>query len=412
MSGFYTAKYLLQHGNNIEEVERDFFLPDVQSVRREIINLGGTPLTIRERKMKWWQREFISRKYKVGFLRSLAFHVSAGMSPGKALWLVIESEKNSRKRFELEPALEILKRGGGFTTALKELRMFDRGTIAILSSGEHTGSLKDVVGSAVSHMEEKGKAWKMFTAALGWLWFDIGTAFSSVFGVQFFALPWLEQNGISSGDPEAIQKFHSAINTAYFINSVLLAFALFIVVFGAGVAISYVVNKHRSDHFASRLVSKMPLIKNFLANTGIAETFGIVGRMLEGKVNFDEAARVAENATPAAPIRKFWRTTIERLEHGDTIDKAMRSPLLTRSEALQISAHQNSDQLAQLYLNIAEERTQASKRNLQTIIVGGIAATILYTFLAASSALWVVWVQNTGVNSSIEAITGGGGGVF
>ena len=38
-------------------------------------------------------------------------------------------------------------------------------------------------------------------------------------------------------------------------------------------------------------------------------------------------------------------------------------------------------------------------------MVGGIAATIIYTFLAAASALWVVWVQNTGVNVSIEEIT-------
>lgn len=408
MSGFFTARFFLHQGASIQQMERDFFLPDMASVRREIVNLGGVPLTIKERKLQWYQREFISRKYKVGFLRSLAFHVSAGMSPGKALSLVIESERSSRKRFELEPALEILKRGGGFTTALKELHMFDRGTIAILSAGEYTGSLKDVISSAVSHMEEKGKAWKMFTAALGWLWFDIGTAFSSVFGVQFFALPWLEQNGVSAASPEAIAKFKHALATSYIINSVLLIIALIAVVGGAIIAVSYLMNKHKADHFAGRVVSKIPLIKNFIENSGIAETFGIVGRMLEGKVKFSEAVKVAENATPAAPIRKFWQTTLQRIEHGDTIDKAMRSTILTRSESLQISAHQNSDQLSRLFLNIGEDRTASAKRNLQTIIVGGIAATILYTFLAAASALWVVWVQNSGVNASIEAITSSG----
>ncbi|MGD9649862.1 MAG: hypothetical protein AB7U41_03630, partial [Dongiaceae bacterium] len=98
MAGFFTAKYLMQTSVGPKEMSRDFFLPDPKSVREEIVQMGGVPLSIKLRQPGFFGREYISGKYKQAFLRSVAFHVQAGMSPGKALWIVIEGESDRAKR--------------------------------------------------------------------------------------------------------------------------------------------------------------------------------------------------------------------------------------------------------------------------------------------------------------------------
>ncbi len=406
MATFYTAKYLLQTSLGPKEVSRDFFLPDPKSVREEIANLGGVPLSIRQRKPAWYQKEYISGKFRRSFLRSLSFHVQAGMSPGRALWIVIEGESDRKKRIELEPGLEVLRRGGGFITSLKEMRMFDRSVIAILSAGERVGALKEVIESALQHMEEKGKSWKMLTAAIGWLWFDISTSISTVIGVQYGYLPWLETNGIDTKDVKLKAEFESALQSAYFINGFLLGVAILLCVAGVFVVVSLVSRSGKMEEISSIVVRRLPLIKTFIENTAMAETFGIVGRMLKGRVQFDEAVKVAAEATPVKHVQQLWLQALERVMGGDTIDRAFRNPVMTRSELIEIGAHQNGDQLAMMFINIAQERSEQAKRGLRQIVVGGVAFVIIYTFLAAGAAMWVLWVQNKGLTSTLEGISG------
>jgi type II secretory pathway component PulF len=128
--------------------------------------------------------------------------------------------------------------------------------------------------------------------------------------------------------------------------------------------------------------------------------------MLKGKVQFDESVKVAIDATPIAHVRELWTQVLERVMRGDTIDRAFRHPVMTRSELIELGAHQNSEQLAMMFLNIAAERGEGAKRGLRQIVVGGVAFVILYTFLAAGAAMWVLWVQNKGLTSTMESISG------
>jgi type II secretory pathway component PulF len=407
MATFYTAKFLQNTSMGMREVTRDFFLPDPKTVREEIANMGGIPLSIRMRKPAWYEREYISPKFKRAFLRSLSFHVQAGMSPGRALWIVIEGESDRKKRVELEPALEVLRRGGGFMTAIKELKMFDRSVIAVLTAGEKVGALREVIESALQHMEEKGKTWKMMTAAIGWLWFDISSSVSTVIGVQFGYLPWLEQNGIDTQDMKLKAEFESALQTAYYINGFLLGVAIILCLAGVFLVVSLILKRGALEEFSSKMVRKMPVIRSFVENTAMAESFGIVGRMLKGRVQLDECLKVAADSTPVKQVKQLWLQVLDRVMRGDTIDRAFRNPIMTRSELIEIGAHQNSEQLANMFLNIAQERGEQSKKGLRQIVVGGVAFVILYTFLAAGAAMWVLWVQNKGLTDTLQGISGG-----
>jgi hypothetical protein len=92
----------------------------------------------------------------------------------------------------------------------------------------------------------------------------------------------------------------------------------------------------------------------------------------------------------------------------DTIDHAMSSDYITRPELLQISAHQDSAQLARVVLNIAAERTEAARRGLRKVVSGAVVATILYTVASVGNVIYVVAAQGSGLNSTMDGVSNGG----
>ncbi|MBU3654876.1 MAG: hypothetical protein FGM23_00725 [Alphaproteobacteria bacterium] len=407
MSIFFTVTYMMPSKKGFRKVVQDFFLPDAPAVRREIRKLGGTVVSINQRKQKWYNREFFGTAYKVGFLRSVSFQMGAGISPGRSLALVIQGETNPSKRRSLEPAMEVLNRGGSFLEAIQAIEMFDRGTLAILSAGEVVGSIREVINSAIENMEERGKTWKILLAAVGWLWFDISTGLSAVVGVQWTALPWLRENGISSKNPAEVEKFNHALDIAYIINSTLLGIAVLVIIFFAIISFSYLFFGRRERHIGSILLRKIGFLHRLMANTGFGETFYVVGRMLKGHVQFSEAVKVAIDSSGLGEIRAYWQGVYDNIRRGDTIDHAMRSDRLGRAEMLQIAAHQNSEQLAKVILNIAAERTEAARRNLRKVVSGAVVGTILYTVASVGNVIYVVAAQGSGLNASMSSMSSG-----
>jgi hypothetical protein len=106
-------------------------------------------------------------------------------------------------------------------------------------------------------------------------------------------------------------------------------------------------------------------------------------------------------------IRAYWQGVYDRIRQGDTIDHAMRSDNLGRAEMLQISAHQNSEQLARVILNIASERTEAARRNLRKVVSSAVIATILYTVASVGNVIYVVAAQGSGLNASMSSMSSG-----
>jgi type II secretory pathway component PulF len=408
MGAFYTVTYMMPAKRGFRKVQADYFLPNQASVRREIAKLGGTIVSIEARKQAWFNREFFSRDYKVGFLRAVSFQLGAGISPGRSLALVITGETNPSKRRSLEPALEVLNRGGSFLESVEALQMFDHGTLSILSAGELVGSIRDVINSAIEHMEEKGKTWKILLAAFGWLWFDISTGLSAVAGVQWTALPWLRENGISSKDAAAVEKFNHALNMAYIFNTILLVVAIAAIGFFTIIGLSYLFFGTKKRHLGNVLLGKVGFLHRLMVHTGFGETFYVVGRMLKGHVQFSEALKVAIESAGIDEIRTYWKEVHKKVLQGDTIDHAMSSDYLTRPELLQISAHQDSAQLARVVLNIAAERTEAARRGLRKVVSGAVVATILYTVASVGNVIYVVAAQGSGLNSTMDGVSNGG----
>lgn len=404
MAKIFTAVYL---DNLKHEKKSDFFLPNERAVRTAIVMNDWVPLRIREKKVFWYQREWINRDYKIRFLRAVSFHCEAGLSPGKALFLVIEGETHSEKRLELEPALEVLNRGGAFSDALLQLKMFDKAIIAMLKAGEKTGTIKHSIEAAVSYLEARKSIWKTLASALGILSFDIFSAVSMVIGMQFTFLPWLEKNGLATDNPEAVEKFSSSLKIAYTVNGFLLGIAVLAVLGGALAVLFIFIKKGAIKDIFENTMSKLPLLRSVMFDGSLSDTFYITGKTMKGNVPFSVAIETAAEATSLPMIVRLWTDAKERILKGIPIHRALDSKLLTKAEKLELEAHQNNKQLSELFISMADERGYTYRKGMRKLVIFVTIATVVYTAIVVLVGLKVLWVQNEGFMESLKSFGGG-----
>lgn len=379
---------------------------DAAAVVREVLSEGGVPLKIERHKKTLLNTEVVTRGYKKTFLQALAFNVEAGMSPGKSLEMVIQSEGKVAMQLELTAASDILAKGGTFSEAIDAISFFDRVTIAILVAGEKTGSLRQAISSALGHYEASSMTTKSIFGMLGLIAFDLVTVVSTAFGVQYAFLPKMASDGIQSSNPTVISDFQAKIALGYVLNGSLLWTAAVITVLSVlFIYFSLARDPGPLKELVDRVMQRLPLLKQFFENTAVAESFSVAASMLGGGVRFSDTITVASTSTSYPTMHKYWARVKTRMMLGDTIARAMYAPPITQNEYMLLSSHRRADQLTKVVLDISRERGEKSRSNAKTLNRVLLSGAMLYASASVLIYVWLLWVQNEAV---MAGLAGGG----
>lgn len=407
----YHAKYVQPLPGGIIAVrEEDFYLPDVAAVRRTLRNRGLWPIRILEQKpqlLEWM--DVRTRGWQLQLLRALRFQ-SATTSAGTAFLNIIEGEADPRRRLAFLPSRTVLKGGGSFSEALKALKLMDAATLAIIIAGERAGDLKGVIPHAIQHVEEKGKQYKAVTAALGWLAFDIVNVLSALWGAQFGFIPYLRENSPKNAKPEAIAEMERAIGLASTINMSLIILTSLMIAGGVALAVAFWANRHKPDHFAARMVMKVPLFGEYFRNAALFDSTRLMARLLRGKVPLDEGLRIIIETTIEPSARSYWQECRNRVMAGVEPARALARWPLTKGERDQVMTVQSADQLTEVYASIAEERQLMTKTTQRRIVVGGIACLMILFGAVVLTMIYLLMIQNTGFMDGLQGLRDGGEG--
>lgn len=407
----YHAKYIEPlPGGSVAVREEDFYLPDAAAVRRTLRNRGSWPIKILEQKpqlLEWM--DVRTRAWQLQLLRALRFQ-SVTSSAGTAFLNIIEGEADPRRRLAFLPSRTVLKGGGSFSDALKALKLMDAATLAIIIAGERAGDLKGVIPHAIQHVEEKGKQYKAVTAALGWLAFDILNVISALWGAQFGFIPYLRENMPKNAKPDAIAKMEKAIGLASTINMSLIVLTTLIIGGGVALAMSFWANRHKPDHFAARLVMRVPLFGEYFRNAALFDTSRLMARLLRGKVPLDEALRIIIETTVEPAARSYWTECRNRIMAGIAPARALARWPLTKGERDQLMTVESVDQLIEVYESIAEERQMMTKATQRRIVVGGVACLMILFGAVVLTMIYLLMIQNNGFMEGLSGLRDGGGG--
>jgi hypothetical protein len=403
----YHAKFAKAGAGTVSVMEDDFYLPDVHSVRRQLRSKGFWPITIQEEKpplLEWF--DVRTRAWQVQLLRALRFQ-SVTASAGTALLNIIENEQDPRRRLAFLPTRTVLKGGGSFSEALKALRLMDAAVMAIITAGERAGDLKGVIQHAIEHTEEKGKGLKVIISALTWLVFDISNVVSVVWMVQMKGIPWLKDN-YKGTDPDKTAHFNHAVEIASWINGGLLVLIMALIIGGSTLFGLYWANRHRSDHFTSRMMMKAPILSSYVRNVSMQNTCKLMRRLLMGKVPLADAITIIVDGTNEPATRLYWNESRARIMAGVDPARALARWPLKRAECDQIATIQSVDQLSEVYESIAEERGSMAKSDQRRLTVMGVVLMMVVLGAVVLNAIYLLSIQNEGMLDGITSMGEGG----
>jgi type II secretory pathway component PulF len=391
-------------------VTESYYMPTVEDVRHVIIENGGYPLTIRKHERSPIERIFArSTWWQVQLLRGIQFR-STSTSPGVALWRIIQAETNPMRQNILAPAREALSRGLGAIDALRALRIFDHGTIAILAASEKANKLQEGIPHAIHSITQKRKNTRAIVGTMSWLGIDVVSIVQSLFWGKGMVLKWFHDN--PPKDPSELEKYTRVVWQLGMVWDGLIWLSFGIGAFMVWTIASFWLNKGKTDWPTARVVRKIPLIGAYLRDLGFSDSMMAAARMLRGLVDINDALRQASEATTFPQVSQYWKDTAKELERGVLLGSALDREPLSRAERLELASLSDLSQVATVLESIADMRAAAAKTKHSLIVWLAFALTGVFLALAFGSAIYALTVMNISMDSMMGSmmgdITGGG----
>lgn len=388
-----------------KKVQESFYMPREEDVRDLVTKKGGYVLAIRQHERSPLERLLArSSWWQVQLLRGIQFR-SIAVSPGVALWKIIQAEQNPMRQNILAPAREALSRGMGVIDALKALNIFDHGTLAILSASEKANKLQEGIPQAIQSITQKKKNARAVMGTMAWLGFDVITIVQSLFWGKGMVLGWFRDNKPS--DPVELEQYERVVGNLELTWEVLIWLAFAMGAFMVWCMISFFLNRGKTDWPTARVVRKIPLIGAYLRDLGFTDSMMACSRMLKSQVPISEALRQSADATTSPEVSEYWKKANEELTRGVSLGTALDRAPLTRNERMELSTLSDLGQVATVLESIAEMRAQGAKTKHSLIVWLAFALTGVYLTIAFGSAIYALTVMNMSMDSMMSGLTEG-----
>lgn len=388
-----------------KRVQESFYMPREEDVRNLVTQKGGYVLAIRQHERSSLERLLArSSWWQVQLLRGIQFR-SIAVSPGVALWKIIQAEQNPMRQNILAPAREALSRGMGVIDALKALNIFDHGTLAILSASEKANKLQEGIPQAIQSITQKKKNARAVMGTMAWLGFDVVTIVQSLFWGKGMILGWFRDN--QPTDPVELANYERVVGNLELTWEILIWLAFAMGAFMVWCMLSFFLNRGKTDWPTARIVRKIPLIGAYLRDLGFTDSMMACSRMLKSQVSISEALRQSSDATTSPEVAEYWTRANIDLTRGISLGTALDREPLTRNERMELSALSDLDQVATVLESIAEMRAQGAKTKHSLIVWLAFALTGVYLTIAFGSAIYALTVMNMSMDSMMSGLTEG-----
>ena len=366
----------------------------LEIARRELRNRKLAPVKVSEVNRenilyKLFQRK-ISLKNLVVFTRQLSALIGGGVTLDKALRVIGDQSSNSQLKEHAFTLASRVEEGFSFTEALKEFpQSFDRLYISLVSAGERSGDMVDILDKTASYLERKSKIQQDITGALIYPAVLISFAFIIVVLMLVFVVPSVV-NQFTNLNQELPLLTKWLIGVSNFISgpalwitltlamSLLLAFRFF----GA----------KKTHTTMDRFLIRVPLLKGFIINSNLARFTSSLSILRNNDIPIVEALDISTTTVSNSHLRRNLEKSLRKVSEGDSLAKSLSSvpqipPLVTQM----VDSGERSGELENMLAKSAEfldlEFQQSTKLAMNllepmvVVIMGSIVAGIVVAVL-------------------------------
>lgn len=371
----------------------------------QILGKGGTVISMKKEREQRSMFHTVPKEYKRQLLQATTFAIKGGMSAGRALQAVIESETGPM-RATVEPALLVINAGGSCYEAIKAMDIYDETTLAIIESGELTGNIVDALETAAKHQEGRAAEQKIMFGAVSWTMLDILFSVSGIVGNIWGLLPQAEAS-MHNVPADAAARVESAIRVAYIVNWALL-FGTFILI---GVFLYCLLGalskspKWRAG--ADKVMQSIPFFSEAVLQSAVAASCTVAQSLIKGGVSLITVSDIASRSTRNWTVKSFWTNVSHKLNQGESIARCFSgSDLFTHAERILLVSHTSREQLSDTFGVITGQRRERAESAAKRFSGFAFFASLLYSALAVVVTLWVSYLQYTAMMASNNSLGG------
>lgn len=388
-------------------MERPYFVPDMTSARKSAIQEGAHPIyKIKEVKQNWLTQEQFGSKYGLLLLRAIKFQVEAGVAPAKAIQTAIEFEKNERIRAQLQPAMDVLARGGQIADAIYATGLFDTTVRSIIAAGEVVNGA-EALKAAFEYMEEKRSSLHSTFAAASILSTELFTAITVPPTIQWEAIPWIMKN-LPKTDPQKTLEYTAKLDAIAAYNMTWMIFTFIIMMMFVIAIIGWYSSPNIKAWLTNKVLAYTPLIGEWYQNDAMCRSFKSFSQMVKSGVRLNEAVKTILISTSNPINKKFWGMALTALSSGVTHAQAFGSSgILRKDEILVIEAASSISQLSHSFLAMGQEREWRKKVLGARILKVSIFLTVGYILISLLIALGLFDLFNKGLEMTMNSMTQG-----
>lgn len=374
-----------------------------QEAAEQILVKGGTIVSIKPERKQSLLLNPVPKDYKRQLLQATTFSVKGGMSAGRALQSVIESETGPL-RVRLEPALIVLTSGGSCYEAIRALGFYDETTMAIIESGELTGNILDALETAAKHQDGRAAEQKIMFGAVSWTVMDILFSVSGIMGNIWGLLPQAEDS-MAQVPPEAAERIEHAIQTAYMVNWALLFGSFIFIAIFLFCLFGALSPNARWRQAADKVMANVPFFNDAMRESAIAASCTVAASLVRGGVSLINVSDIASRSTRNWQVKSFWASVCERLNQGETIARCFTiGNLFSHSERILLVSHNSREDLSETLQVITAQRRTRAESAAKKFSAFAFFGSLFYSSIAVVVTLWVSYLQYTAMMTNNNSL--------
>ncbi len=320
-----------------------------------------------------------SRQHRLPFLKALSDLNGSGMPAGEAVRLLSLRLKEPHLRALCGRLWERLSEGLPLSRALESHpEVFDLQTVNLISAGEATGNLREVLLRLIQHFTEQKALRQKLTAALAYPVFICVVALGLILFFIFYLLPRLQTLLVSLG------------GQLPFSTRVLVGLSHFLVTYGLLVVGALVIGAvffwRWQQQPAGRAaldawLLKLPFAGPFLINSTILNFSQTLAVLLENGVTTAEALRMTEHTLTHTTLQRAFHEATDRVLEGESLSLSLHQTGCFPDLVIdQLAVGESTGNLAPSLRDLARNYQQELAAQLQSFTTFFSSAVLLFAF--------------------------------
>ncbi len=261
----------------------------------------------------------IKMQEKINFARSLSSMIKAGLSMSQALSVMERQGKNKKVKQIIATLNEEIRKGKTLSEAMKAFpKMFSPLMIAMVASGEQSGSLSDSLGIVAIQMDKTHSLQKRVRGALMYPSIILLAMILIAIVLLTYVVPTLTKTftelNVALPMPTRVVLWFSDLIRYDFIYLVLAVVLIVVAIYSAS-------RKVAGKKFLHYVILKIPVVGGLIQEVNVARTARTLASLLSAGVEVVESIRITGDIVQNVHYKKVLEEARVSVEKGEPLSK-------------------------------------------------------------------------------------------